>query len=271
MFFSPCPLRDISSLSTSSPVQRQNAAALKQTVTSETIWSCVDLGSRLLHSSLPLFLNSPSLSKPQITSHSGAASASWGPAEASQPAVLLALEPELGGHVRAEAGLGFGWRLQRTLTGPGLLCLRDEPPPSTSSSSSYVHNRAIRLQLHIPVNVHTVQVRNRVCADTIPLVLLCKELISVWPRAAQPLFAPQNESRDFFPPILGDTPVWLCAWNHLRCSELKRTVREKRNLYAPLPSSKNTACLRKILTRDSSSSTSCNLASSCSSLRHTFS
>ena len=30
-------------------------------------------------------------------------------------------------------------------------------------------------------------------ADTIPLVLLCKELISVWPRAAQPLFAPQNE------------------------------------------------------------------------------
>lgn len=32
-----------------------------------------------------------------------------------------------------------------------------------------------------------------VCADTIPLVLLCKELILVWPRAVQPLFAPQNE------------------------------------------------------------------------------
>lgn len=31
------------------------------------------------------------------------------------------------------------------------------------------------------------------CADTIPLVLLCKELILVWPRAVQPLFAPQNE------------------------------------------------------------------------------
>lgn len=42
-------------------------------------------------------------------------------------------------------------------------------------------------------------------------------------------------------------------------------------LLALLPSSRKTACLRKILTSESSSSTSCNLASSCSSLRHTFS
>lgn len=39
-----------------------------------------------------------------------------------------------------------------------------------------------------PVNVHT-----HVCAVTILLVLLCKELILVWPRAAQLLFAPPNE------------------------------------------------------------------------------
>lgn len=44
-----------------------------------------------------------------------------------------------------------------------------------------------------PVNVHTVVCCVHVCAVTIPLVLLCKELILVWPRAAQPLFAPQNE------------------------------------------------------------------------------
>jgi len=53
---------------------------------------------------------------------------------------------------------------------------------SSSSSSSKPHPSPS------PVNVHTA-----VCADTIPLVLLFKELILVWPRAAQPLFAPQNE------------------------------------------------------------------------------
>lgn len=38
-----------------------------------------------------------------------------------------------------------------------------------------------------------------------------------------------------------------------------------------LPSNRKTACLRKILTRVSSRSTSCSLAMRCSSLRHTFS
>lgn len=56
------------------------------------------------------------------------------------------------------------------------------------------------------------------CANTIPLVLLCKELILVWPRAAQPLFAPQNEriinseteANVFFPVLARMCRVLVC-------------------------------------------------------------
>lgn len=47
--------------------------------------------------------------EPQTTSHSGAAAALQGPAEASEPGALLATEPEVGGRAGGgtEAGLGF--------------------------------------------------------------------------------------------------------------------------------------------------------------------
>ena len=48
--------------------------------------------------------------KPQTTSHSGAAAASWGPAEASEPGALLVTEPEVGGRAggRGRAGVWVG-------------------------------------------------------------------------------------------------------------------------------------------------------------------
>lgn len=54
------------------------------------------------------------------------------------------------------------------------------------------HNQTSFCSSASPVNVHTV-VCTHMCAVTILLVLLCKELILVWPRAAQLLFAPPNE------------------------------------------------------------------------------
>lgn len=168
--------------------------ALKQTVMSGTIWLCVQTWPCTL--SLPhpqLFLHFPSslvgyfkpqqAPKPQTTSHGSAAAASGGPQRPRRPGALLATEPEVGGRAVTEAGMGFGWGLVWSFDWAGRF--RMCPSPSLSAFPITKPHSAPECT-HCCVCVH-------VCAVTIPLVLLCKELILVWPRAAQPLFAPQNE------------------------------------------------------------------------------
>ena len=103
--------------------KRQSHAALKQSVTSKTIWSCVQTWPRALllpsPSSLVGYFKPQLASKPQTTSHSGAAAVSGDPQRPRSRGALLATRPEVGGRAWDEAGLRFGWGLEWSLIGLG--------------------------------------------------------------------------------------------------------------------------------------------------------
>lgn len=81
-------------------------------------------------------------------------------------------------------GVWVGTGVELDWAGPVRMC----PSPNPLS-----HNQTSFCSLHKSCKCTHCCVCTHVCAVTIPLVLLCKELILVWPTADQPLFAPQNE------------------------------------------------------------------------------